>query len=789
MEIAAQTNQGLDIGRILERRWHYLLLCAAAAALLAGIYCNTADKVYRSSVEILVMKKDASATSVSGGKSSEVQADVLDEVLSTHIRIFGSAQVVLDAVEKNKLDELPGIVAITEEGEMSAPEYILENLEVGRGGEGQAKAAQVLTASFSHYDGAEASLVLSTLVECYQEFLARTFDNVGSEALTLIENARDELGDELDAVNAEYAAFRNASPLLFAGEQAYSVHERELLQLSDMRAELKQKKSLTESRLYSIRTAMSGPTARQMTDSERLALIDDEHVQRLSLLVNVERGDTISEAFQADQPVRSEAASAEFDKLVSLRTEAGLLRTKFGDGHPRVAEVAGSIRELESFLGSREVSEAGRADKLEAREVIAAYVSLLENDLVHINRRLKETNAIIEDVAKQAKELESFELQEKMLAAKVESKEELYNAVVARIPELGMSTDFGGFETPIITPVTTAKQVWPNLLIVGAVAVAFGLTGGLGLALWSEVSDHTFQSADEVAEATGAPVLGTVPMLLSNADAADGNESEDSLIDAKLVALHRSRSADAEAIRSVRTALFFATQGAEQSVLQFTSPTPSDGKSLMSANVAVALASAGKKVLLVDADLRKPTQHKLFGVEKGEVGLADILVEQAEFPDAVKEVGVENLDLLPAGTLPPNPAELLSMRRFEEFLHSRRQQYDYVVVDTPPVLIVSDPLNVSSRVDGVVLVAPIKQNMAGATKQAAYRLDEVGANLLGAVVNDLEGRFAAAAGRYGQSSYGYSRYGNSYGYLSDASGYTSTEVTSGPAVPGSGRKG
>ena len=766
MDETTRVLHSVDLGRVVRQRWRLILASVAVALCLGGLYYLSAEKLYESRVEILVMKKDPATTSVSGGQSSEMQSDVVEDVLATHIRLFGSARVVLDAVEAHQLDQLPGIASRLDD-DLTAVNYILDHLEVGRGGEGQARDAQVLYATFKHADPEETQQVLGVLVESYQEFLAETFNDVGSEALALFKKATDDLGSDLEKTENEYAQFRGTAPLMFAGDESFSVHERELLELSTARVELQQQKTMIESRLDSIRQAVDGADADKFTDAQRLALIDDEHVQRLSLMVNVERGDAVSEAFQAEQPARSEAASAEYDKLVSLKTEAEILVGKFGAQHPRIAEVRATIAQLEGFLDSRGVLGEFEEDKFEPREVVAAYRKLLENDLIHIQRRLVELDKLIATASAEAKKLDVVEARAEMLASQLQRKRDLYNQVFNRITEVDMATDFGSFQTPVLDPVSAAPQVWPNLLIIGALSLVLGFGSGLGLALWNDLNDHTFQTADEVAHTIHAPVLGVVPRIEPDTEGA----AVESAIDSKIVALHRSKSTDAEAIRSVRTALFFASHGAGRNVIQFTSPTPADGKSLMSANVAVALASAGKRVLLIDADLRKPTQHTLFGVIVG-AGLADLLVDDVEFPDVVQATGVENLDLLPAGTLPPNPAELLSMPRFDEFLQARREQYDYVIVDTPPVLVVSDPLNVAPMVDGVILVTPVKQNMAGAAKHAARMLRDIDATVLGGVVNDLESRFESAASQYGGYGAGYT-----YGYTDDTSGYTSRETT------------
>ncbi|MGI9457307.1 MAG: CpsD/CapB family tyrosine-protein kinase, partial [Aeoliella sp.] len=217
--------------------------------------------------------------------------------------------------------------------------------------------------------------------------------------------------------------------------------------------------------------------------------------------------------------------------------------------------------------------------------------------------------------------------------------------------------------------------------------------------------------------------------------------------DSCLVNAVAPESIDAQTIRIVRTALMFASNDDDAGqAIQFTSPTPSDGASLIAGNVAVALASAGKRVVLLDADLRRPSLDKLLGVQAG-TGLAELLDDKANLPDVLCATGIENLELLPSGSCPTNPAELLSMPRFVELLDTLRDQFDFVIVDTPPLLAVSDPLSVAQHVNGVVLVVPIKPDSIPAAEHSVRLLDRFEAKVIGTVVNDLEDRWANSGNR------------------------------------------
>jgi succinoglycan biosynthesis transport protein ExoP len=194
-------------------------------------------------------------------------------------------------------------------------------------------------------------------------------------------------------------------------------------------------------------------------------------------------------------------------------------------------------------------------------------------------------------------------------------------------------------------------------------------------------------------------------------------------------------------------------------VIQITSPNPDDGKTMLSANAAISMAQSGKRVLLIDAEMRKPDLHRLFGAP-GEVGLASVIAKEIEIQDAVQETGVANLWLLPSGSVPPDPAELLSSSRFTELIAVVREQYDYVLIDTPPVLAVTDPCVVAARVDGVLLTLRISNDSRQHAQRATAILSSMGVNVMGVVVNGVPR--GNAEYEYGYGEYGHQGNGHSY---------------------------
>ncbi|ANZ63155.1 exopolysaccharide biosynthesis protein [Secundilactobacillus paracollinoides] len=227
--------------------------------------------------------------------------------------------------------------------------------------------------------------------------------------------------------------------------------------------------------------------------------------------------------------------------------------------------------------------------------------------------------------------------------------------------------------------------------------------------------------------------------------------SEDTMqIGVKLVTAIEPKNVVSEQFRTVRTNIDFSSVDKQLKTLLFTSSGVSEGKSTVSANTAVAWAQQGKKVLFIDADLRRPTLHSTFGLLNSQ-GLSTILANDTNFHDVAVETAIENLTVITSGPVPPNPAELLNSNRMKSLLKSVESEYDLVLLDVPPLLSVTDTQVLSANVDGVILVVRQGVTQSTAITRAVELLKMVHANVLGYVLNDM-----APKNGYG--------YGYGYGY-------------------------
>ena len=255
--------------------------------------------------------------------------------------------------------------------------------------------------------------------------------------------------------------------------------------------------------------------------------------------------------------------------------------------------------------------------------------------------------------------------------------------------------------------------------------VVLGLFAGLivagGLVLLMEYLDDTVKSEQDVERVAGLTTLGVVTRF--------GRRSSH-----QPVSGYASGSPVAEAYRAIRTSVRFATMDRPGQTLLVTSPNPGDGKSTTAANLAVTMASAGRRVVLVDADLRRPTLHQLFNLEN-RVGLTSALLSGNGARAGVQPSGFDNLSLLTSGPLPPNPSELLSSARMRDLLEALRREADVVIMDSPPALMLTDATLLAALADGTILVAQAGRTRSAALRQAADGLSRATERLLGAVLN------------------------------------------------------
>lgn len=273
-------------------------------------------------------------------------------------------------------------------------------------------------------------------------------------------------------------------------------------------------------------------------------------------------------------------------------------------------------------------------------------------------------------------------------------------------------------------PFSPLARSEPSLLMLPVFILLAGMLS-VGLAVGLDVLDTSVRTSQDVARHVQLPLLGVVP---------DADDEEVHIERVELAMLTAPQSLMSEAFRQVRASLQFSAPAARQRSIVVTSPGPDDGKTMIACNLAVAIAQAGRRVLLVDANLRRPRLDDLWpGIQ--ERGLTNLLIGDGSLDDLIARTSIPNLNVLGAGAPTPSPAELLGSDAFRAFLESATQRFDQVIFDTSPVLIASDPCVLGTMVDGVILILRARVNSRGAARRAATLLGGVNAHIFGAVLN------------------------------------------------------
>jgi succinoglycan biosynthesis transport protein ExoP len=448
-------------------------------------------------------------------------------------------------------------------------------------------------------------------------------------------------------------------------------------------------------------------------------------------------------AFSKPSP---QGASSMLQKLrereAELNTQHAQTTTQFGSGYPKVTELNNQLKQLRTEIAAEETRMQ--------RDIRDEYLAAVQRENL--------LKTAFEQQKQEANQLNESAIEYSVLKREAESNRQLYQDLLQRLKEAGVSAGLRSSNIRVVdvarTPTYPIKPNVPRNIELG---LLLGLVCGLGLAFVLESLDTSVRSMEELSAISTLPALGTIPLQLST----NGNlrkrlktvsaNTEKSELPA-LVTYARPKSQAAEAYRSLRTSILLSSYGSPPKVILVTSAMPQEGKTTISANSALVLAQRGSRVLLVDADLRRPGIDKLFGF-RSRGGLSSLISGVDKVEDVVvKFAEVPNLWILPAGPIPPQPAELLGSSVMKDHIAHWRTVFDHIIIDTPPCLSVTDAVLLSPEADRVILVARSGKTSKYALRRACDLLIQVNARVMGIVLNALNTR----------STDGYYYYGGRY---------------------------
>jgi len=410
-------------------------------------------------------------------------------------------------------------------------------------------------------------------------------------------------------------------------------------------------------------------------------------------------------------------------------TECAELAERYLDGHPKLAACKEKLASIEKDL-TRELSNAVRSAETELVEATAK-----ERNLV----------ALLDETKGEAFQLNKKQIEFDRLKRESDNDQRLYDLVLKRLKDIELS---GLLRTSNVRVLDAARPVVvpirPVVSRIVLLAMLLGLLAGVALAMLLEFGDNRLHGQEDV-EALGAPLLGFIPVLPPEAVASPKRD---------LYINEQPKSVVAESCRAIRTNLLFMSPDKPIRTMVITSSGPQEGKSMSAISLGTSISQSGKRVLLLDTDMRRPRLHRAFGVPN-DVGVSSLVVGESTLEKAVKSTEVPNLFILPCGPLPPNPAELLHTRAFAELLEQAKGQYDLVLLDSPPINAVTDAVVLATLADGVVMIIKAGVTPRGLAGQALRALRDVKAKLFGTVLNGVDMRNP----KYGSYFSAYQRYG------------------------------
>ncbi|HEY1375303.1 MAG TPA: polysaccharide biosynthesis tyrosine autokinase [Gemmataceae bacterium] len=740
-EVQDSTSRtGLSMLQVMWQRKSLVILGVMLGLVLGLLYYAQRQPVYESRAMILVVKKSPTEPiDRSGGSDSRMA--YMEDYMATQSVLIRSPEIIGRAIRTPKLQDLKSFPAETVNG--NGPELInaiQQALQVARDTKESTTGAptNILTLSLRGPVAEECPKIVDAVIDSYQSFLNETYKNVSESTVDQINSAKELLQGKVEQQQQQLADLRAKSPyvvLSSLGDKAGS-------------------KNIFAERLGKIETRRAELQIKMQEMTDQLAQIEQKYKEGGSAAAR----HAINALGVKLTMYNNQEVSKLDEQLLQLRVQKQRLLNTLGPNHPQVKEIDETIRLVKQIYkggagAGAEVDDAARPDP----DNVLSYIAVMKEEVKSLETLIGSLNNMFDTESAKARDMGKYVSEEERLQNSLELSRDILKGIAKKLQETNLVKDFGGYVARPIAPPGLGRKVAPNPMTVFPLSGIGGLVAGLCLAYLAELSDKSFRTPTEIRRRLGLPVIGHIPYYAPDEKAAKQVAAGEPVVDPMLYTHYQPSSVPSESYRSVRTALYFNTHGVGHQVIQVTSPNVSDGKSTLAANLAVSIAQSGKRTLMIDADCRRPRAHKIFNVP-ADTGLATVIAGQTDLASAIRPSAIPNLSVLPCGPRPANPAELLTSPRFKELLDIIRSQYDFVILDTPPLLVVTDPCVVAPRVDGVILAIRVVKNGRPFAERAKEILTSLGANVLGVVVNGLG---SPAGGKYG---YGYDQYQYGYGY-------------------------
>lgn len=697
----------LKYWNLFLKRWP-LLLAAAVVVFVAGIlYTLKQPKLFKATASVIVAPYTPQVlTGVRG---------VMDRRLATYERSFlKTEESVLKsrAVRKIVAQKL-GLYMPPEDGSKDQGRADGQRGMVGYSVSAQTNS-RIFNISALDKDPVFASKTANAVVSAYMQHNVDKRIDSSKDAGSWLAVRHGELKTKLEVAEANLYGFMKEHRIMSASFDG---------QLNETRSRLRTfQGELTALQSRKISTSLDRKTLSRLKKNPEL----------VDILPKIQNANTI-------EKLKS--------KLLDLRAEHEVLKGKYLPAHPNMIKLIDQMAAL-----------TGEMDK----EIRIAVKRLKREELAIKTTEAGLRKIVAEETEKEAR-MNELALAYGKLKREVDTSAKYYDMVTDRLKETDLTGMLRVNNVSILdwarVPSAPFKPNWQNNLMV---SLLLGLMLGVGLIFLLEVLDTSFKSQEEVEAQLGVPFLGVLPIIEAGDQKSKAKNSrlKDKMgaRERDLFVLNHPKGMVAECSRAIRTNLHFMSTDNPLRTLMLTSAMPKEGKTTSTISLAITMAQAGQKVLVVDTDMRRPRVHRSFNISN-EVGISSLILGDANSEQAIVHSELSGLDVLPCGPVPPNPSELMHTKRFAEVVEGLKGQYDKILFDAPPVGAVTDPVILGTQVDGVVLVVKTGKTPRAQVQQALRSLQDANVRLLGLVLNDMDINTKKYGYYYGK----YYRYGRYYG--------------------------
>jgi succinoglycan biosynthesis transport protein ExoP len=705
------------LGVLRKQIWEVVTVAAVVVTAVA-IYSFKAKPVYRATARLDIEAETPMAQSIENLYRNEpTPAD--EAFLLTQTQVLTSASLARETIERLKLADNPGFTAglgkrLKESGDSDVTRGSLEKLFSDRLSVDLRRNTHIVDVSFESTDRSLAASVVNALVDNYLEYNFTTKYDATRQASGWMEKQLDELKAKVEKSQAALVDYERANSIVNVGEKQNVAEQR----LSELMTDLTKAQSdrFDKQSLYQL----------VQTDEANVTLLAQSN-----LLERLE------------------------EKYAEIKGQYAEARATYGPAFPKIVRLKEQVDQIQSLI---QQERARTVDRIR-RDYSAS-----------VGREKLLTSAVAEQKIEVGR-LNGLLIQHNMLKRDFESNQQLYDSLLQRLKDATVTAGLRATNIHVVDKaVPPGSAVRPNKPLNLALGLLGGVILGTALAFLEEALENTrvtIKTPEDVRRLVDLPSLALIPEWNSNHNNGrqygygygQRGKKNSELLPAKdkdgvgPTVLGHLNSQVAESYRALRTSIMFSTAPKPPQVIMVTSAQPKEGKTATAVNLALLMAQTTLRVLLVDCDLRVPGASNLLGVSK-EKGVSGILTGAHGIDDALQQVkGESGLWVLPSGPLPPNPAELLCSSAMQSLMLNLRNRFDQIVVDSPPLLLVTDAAVLSPNVDGVVLVVESGGTTPAALAHAHGILQTTGVRVLGALVNKIN---------VNGNGYYYNRYYNHY---------------------------